>query len=287
MSIEFRSIDDGLEAVVTGAWTVDDEYEFRRSGAAALNLNYTFGFKERSLDFIRGLPVKKLRVMSRTTRDLSPIYSLAEHLTSLSVTSDPRTPIDLTYFGKLKSLSAYWPQVAASISAATNVEDAYFGSYTDESLVALRSMTSLRWLMLKDRPRLRSLEGLSDLPHLNFLLIAGASSLSDVSELRRADAPRLRSLSLPGCKRIETLDDIVHQTLLTRLDLGDCGPLTTLSPLRALTELRELFLDESTLIVDGDLQPIVDLPHMQVLGMMSRRHYKPSLKRVQSSMARG
>ena len=78
--------------VVTDTWTDATERAFLASGPdrLELTLNYARGFRERSLDFLTGLPVHRLMVLSRTLRDVSPIYSLSGTLEGLSVEAGAR-----------------------------------------------------------------------------------------------------------------------------------------------------------------------------------------------------
>ena len=286
MTIRIVSTEQGVDAVVTGPWSSADEDEFHDSEASGLVLNYALGYQERSLDFLTGLSIKRLTVLARTTRDHGPIYELSPQLEELRLTTDPGLPLDLARLPHLKVLSADWRQVSASLWAATRVEDAYFGSYSEETLEPLREMNELVRLSMKDRPGLRSLKGVSDLPSLSSFTVGGARALEDVSDLMSTEAPQLTYLKLASCKNVRDLKGLAHQLSLSSFTFGDCGDLPSLSPLRGLERLERLFLHGSTRILDGDLQPLLDLPRLRELWMMNRREYEPSVKVIKSEIER-
>jgi hypothetical protein len=52
------------------------------------------------------------------------------------------------------------------------------------------------------------------------------------------------------------------------------------SKLNRTCELTELYLYESTRIVDGDLEPLLELRRLRDFRMMNRKHYLPSVSEI-------
>ncbi len=247
-------------------------------------LNYAHGFSEPDLEFLRGLPVRQLVILDRRLESLAPVHALGATLELLHVTTSPTLAIDLTQFPRLSDLSADWRQVRASIASATDLREVNLGGYSEVDLEPLGGLGRLRRLTLTDRPRVRSLSGLSAFPDLRVLGVPLAKDLDDVSAL--PESPAVEDLDLEGCKKLTSVIELGGCRALRRLNLSECGDLPTLGPLRGLQALEVLLLYGSTKVVDGDLAPIANLPRLRELRMQSRRHYRPSVREIQASLPR-
>ena len=275
---------DAVEMVVTGPWTAEASAMVQAGNVDRLVLNYALGFNEPSLDFLQGLPLRELVILDPRLTDLEPIHALAPSLRVLHVTTNPVLKVDLDRLSGLRVLSAAWPQVSASIEAATGLEVAFLRGYQPADLKPLTPLTGLVELVMKDRPRLKSLAGLSALPLLRLLEVYLAKDLADTDEL--AGRTGLRKLTLESCRRVGQVDVLTGCTGLRTLNLSECGDLASLGPIRSLTNLENLLLYGSTKIVDNDLSPLAALPRLRQLRMQSRRSYRPSVDEIQASLPR-
>ncbi|MBF4600565.1 hypothetical protein ITJ55_07060 [Frigoribacterium sp. VKM Ac-1396] len=283
--ITIRPTPAGLEADIVGPWTKADERKMRKRGITGLVLNYAHGYQERNLDFISGLQLERLIILSRTTSDHEPIYDLADTLIELNITTDPRLEVDLTRLPRLKELGADWRQVRDTIGAVDDLDSVCFGLYTEADLLPLAHLHSLSRLTLLDRPRIETVTGLSELPRLRFLEIASASHLRDITELAWNPTPLLESLSFAYSANVSDLESIAHTTSLTQLTLSDMGTFVSLAPLVRLRRLERLFLHGSTNVSDGDLTPLLDLPALKLVSLANRRHYSPPASIIRSQIA--
>ncbi|WP_077490457.1 hypothetical protein [Sinomonas mesophila] len=266
------------ELVVTRPWTAQSARIIEEGRAHRLVLNYALGFNEPTLEFVRGLPIRELVILDRRLTDLEPIYSLAPTLESLEVTTHPKLKIRLTELPGLHRLGAAWAQVQDTIGQTAGINDLFLLDYRPDNLEPLSSHTGLETLRMKDRPRLSSLAGLSHFPRLRRLGLYLASRLTDISELRGRS--EILELELESCKKLMRIDDLLECTGLRRLNVADCGDIESLGPLQGLVELEELYLYESTRILDRDLSPIASLPRLRILRMMSRRGYIPTVEEI-------
>jgi hypothetical protein len=85
------------------------------------------------------------------------------------VVSAPSANIDLALLPFVTSLSADWTQIRESIEQARELEQLFVGSYAEADLRPLQRNVLLRRLRMKDRPRLRSLDGIEALTALEHL----------------------------------------------------------------------------------------------------------------------
>src|SRR5205085_11165475 len=115
--------DAGATLVVTGSWSEQAERVLQSGRADGLDLNYTKGFHDTDLGFIRAWPLTRLAILARTIKDVTPIYAVSSTLESLSVQSAPTATIDLTRLPSLTSLSADWAQVRSSIAELPGLTD--------------------------------------------------------------------------------------------------------------------------------------------------------------------
>ena len=270
---------------VTGAWSPADAQQYRESGADELVLNYAHGFQERSLDFIADLPVVRLEIVTRTIKDLEPIYALAPGLHSVKIITSTSASLDLTRLPWLQRLSANWEQVKGSIHSGLLLSDLYLAAYAEKDLTPLAGLNSLQNLRMKERRRIENLAGLQSLKKLSSITIAGGQHLVDVDELQAIPNDQLESLWLEACGQLSSLDAVSNCTALKYLNYGNNGNIASVAPLGDLQRLESLVLYESTRIDDGDLAPLLGLTQLRRLAMKNRRHYSPSVSDVLAAIA--
>ena len=273
---------DAVEVLVTGRWSTGAAEAFTSGRARRLVLNHALGFDETDLDFLDGLPVRELVLIDRRVSSLAPVHELSSTLESVRLTTDPSLVLELDRLPLLRELSADWGQVSATIGSARGLHRVSLGRYSETDLSPLAGCPELGTITMKDRPRVRSLNGVETLPRLRRLALFGAGALDDLSGLAGRGA--LQELELEACPRIEALDDLVGCVGLTRLNLSDDGGLASLAPLAAMARLEVLRLFGTTTILDGDLTVLTRLPRLRDLRMRSRRGYEPSVTEVQANL---
>lgn len=76
--------DGGVDLVVTGDWSWAAREAVESGRADGVVLNYARGFREQPIDFLRGMPIRKVDLLARSVSDLSPVYSLGRRWRSCS-----------------------------------------------------------------------------------------------------------------------------------------------------------------------------------------------------------
>lgn len=275
--------DDRHEVVVTGPWT-DEMVQAVETGVAdRVVLNYALGYDEPDLYFLQYLPIRELVILDRRITDLAPVYTLASKLERLDVEIAPGVAIDLSELPNLRDLGATWSQVSATIGAGRSLRRVALDAYSADDLAPLAGLRDLSSISMKERPKLRSLHGLSEFVLLDTLGIFLAARLEDVSELRGREL--LTTLELEGCRKLASVEDLAGCTGLRFLNISESGDLESAAPLAGLVELEELYAYGSTRFVDGDLSPLARLPRLRELRLQSRRHYTPSLAELKDTLA--
>jgi hypothetical protein len=277
---------DGVDLVVTGEWSSAARQALEDGPANGLVLNYARGFREQPIDFVQGLPIRKLEVLARSVSDLGPVYSLASTLEELRVQSDPGAVIELERLPRVRTLAASWPQVRGSIMFASQIESLFVPSYSEPDLEPLAALTSLTVLVMKERPNLRSLDGVELFPWLLHLGIHLAQGLDDITALKRSRPAVLQVLQLQSCKKVPDIAPVAGCQSLQFFDLSEGGEISTVQPLSALGNLERLYLYGSTKVADGDLGPIARLPRLRDFRIQNRRGYSPPVTEIQEAIAR-
>ena len=272
---------DGVDLVVTGDWSSRARDAIFAGRADGLDLNYAKGFRERDLRFIVDLPIKRLDLLARTHSDLDPIYSLAGSLEALHLQTAP-TPIDISQFPKLTTLSATWGQVEHSIASGRALTRLFFLSYTPSDLSPLDNNTNLVSLRMKDRPRVRNLDGVEAFPALRDLRLPLAP-IEDLEPMRRA-SPLIERLEFSYCRKFASISALSALPLLARVDMDECGDIDSVEPFRHTPLLELLYMWGSTRILDGDLSPVANLQRLREFRITPRRNYHPSAAEIKTAI---
>lgn len=172
----FEETPAGVDLVVTGPWSAQARDAILLGEADGLDLNYARGFQEPNLEFIEGLPIRRLNLLARTIGDLTPVYSLSDTLRCLWVESDPHAMLRLDLLPRLEDLGAAWSQIQGSIGQADRLERLYTHSYSEHDLTPLIVVPRIARVVMKQYPQVRSLDGVEKLPRLDHLGIHLGSS---------------------------------------------------------------------------------------------------------------
>lgn len=273
---ELENSPDGINLVVTGAWTSAAEATIRDQGVDGLVLNYARGFNERTLDFLVGLPIARLEIMARTLTDLSPLYSLAPTLTHLALTTG-RAPVDLGLLPRVVSLHAEWKQVRESIASLPRLREIWVQSFTEPNLQSLRGNRAIELIVMKNGAALETLDGIEEFTQLAHLALP-RSGVVDLSPLH--DLTLLSRIEFEACRGIDELEVLAALRQLKFVNFSQCGELASVEPLRDLTELETVLMWGSTRVVDGDLSALAALPRLRTLRMQERSHYTPPARSI-------
>jgi hypothetical protein len=121
--------------------------------ADGLVLNYALGYRERTLDFLRPWPVRRLQVLARTITNIEPVYRMAETLEDLSLTTAPAAAVDCARLPHLHGIWAEnWQQLRQSLPLAHGLQELGVYGYGETDLLALTGNTGLRSVTLKQAP---------------------------------------------------------------------------------------------------------------------------------------
>ena len=269
----------GTTLVATGAWNDDAAAVLRAGRVDGLDLNYAKGFTDTDLAFIEDWPIKRLSLLARTVKDITPLYRLADTMERLSVESGP-AELELGRFPQLVDLAGNWDQITRTLSDVPQLESLYIGGYRADDLTPLRYNPGLTKVRMKDRPALKSLAGLEHLSRLKHLGIYLATGLADFTAL--GDVKSLTELHLESCRQLSDLTPIASNRQLALLNVAECGDISSLEPIAELEQLEVIWMYGSTRVLDDDLAPLATLPRLTELRIKSRKSYTPTVGQIQA-----
>jgi Leucine-rich repeat (LRR) protein len=274
---------DGLPALVvlSGGWKPEYADIIRSDQLTALSIRVTDG----DISFLRGLPeLRGLVLNASEVHDLTILQEL-RHLRTLTLNTlkKRRQPLDFRVFRALRFVSLYWGPGYESLFACRQLERLFVFGPPDTDFSRFAAIDSLRRFEVSEGRKLRTTEGIERLPALEFLGLYYQTGLETLAGV--GDVQTLRELAIETCKKLTTLDELAELNGLRTLKIANCGEIESLTPLAGLRELERFFAWESTNITDGDLSMLMDLPSLHEVAMMSRRHYRPTVREVERALA--
>jgi hypothetical protein len=267
----------GESLVVTGPWSDEAARRLASGEVDALVLNYARGFCEGSLDLLdEGWPLRRLSILDRSIVDLEPIGRL-RGLREICVRAAESATLDLALLPHLQTVNGEWALIGPTLSAVADLEHLSTWRFGERGLYAIRGHFALTTLKIKDAPWLESMSGIGGLSKLASLVIVGAPRLSDISDLAGLSSS-LTELTLEECAQIDEIDAVEPLTELRFLSISEAGDIASLAPVASLLRLETFYGWGSTRVVDNDLTPLADLPHLKEVRIRPRRGYTPSAR---------
>jgi hypothetical protein len=265
----------GQTLVVKGDW--DDRYIafMQEHDLKELCLNGGNGFTGKSLNFLRGLPFLEglFIFVSKSNDSIANILEL-EKLRSFTNSSYDRTSLDFTLLPNLERLSVGWHEGVRSIFECRTLQRLRIGGYNGRSLRDFAKLRTLKALDIVSRT-IESLDGIDELRQLEELDLWYASKLTSLQNLQFL--VQLKKFTIEACKKISSIKEVQGLEQLELLGVINCGDIDSLQYIRDLKRLRRLSFIESTNILDGNLDVLLELPNLEMVLFQNRKHY--SLKR--------
>jgi Leucine-rich repeat (LRR) protein len=266
----------GKRFVPEGKWTPQMTEYCQSNHIKDIYANIAFGWPGYDLAFLKDLAdLLSLEVLTSSVENL-PVIQCLSKLRFLSLGLVITERVDFSHFPELEEVHLGWSPKAESVFGCTSLRKVLMTNYRSKGgdLSAFCSLSNLECLWLKVCNIIR-IGDLSRLTHLRELEINRATKLesSDGVEVLH----ELRQLHIETCRRITRIDPIGRLENLERLLLPNDGAIESIKPLRKLKKLRRFSFYESTNIMDGDLTPLKELPHLEHVAFQERRHY--NLKR--------
>jgi hypothetical protein len=237
-----------------------------------LGINPVRGYALDNVDFLKNYPeICGLLIVPsvKFKFDLSPVLSLVN---LRDLTLNEVSSLSLATFRHLTHFRGMWHE-DLMLEKCASLKSLSLNDYKAKSgdLNEFPVLPSLVELSLTQGP-LKSVDGISkmkSLRHLELAYFSKLESLSDVTEL-----PALEFLWVSKCKKLKEHAVVSKLKKLHVLRFNDCGSIPNLQFINEMPELEEFrFVD--TLVVDGDLSPLLRLKRV---GFLPKKGYSHSPK---------
>jgi Leucine-rich repeat (LRR) protein len=283
MPIEIAAGSLGRRVILRDPLSDADVEHIRRSGISRV---WVLGFGERALPNLAALEgvVDELDVLTLNITSDAAVTSLPS-LRSLSLESYARNRIDFRTFTNLERLHLNWRRGAETALENENLRNLSISRYPFTDLGPLAKLNRLEGLRIANSRGLASLAGIGNLPNLKRLWLIDNRALSDLGHLA-ADRPSLVDLSMNTCRSIRDVGGLRAQVDLQSVTLINGGRVASLRPLASLPRLQTLWFYESTVIENGDLSVLLEMPALQRTSFANRRRYSHKSEFIERELER-
>jgi hypothetical protein len=222
--------------------------------------------RKASLDFLRDVHGLRAADLEGRFPDDTPAFDVPT-LETLMLHTKCAAPLDLTHLPDLLEFGVDHRPNLEAIRGLASLAGLEVWEWEGGDLGFLGAKPALKSLRLEGtKNSAGSLAGIEDCPALEELTVLD-TRLEGIEPLRAL--PALRRLQItqrrPSDGAPWDLSALTTAGDLTWLTLTFCGPVESVRPLLQLPALRDVRL-RGTTIVDGDIQPLIDLPGEVVVG---------------------
>lgn len=281
MSAKVKTLKDGtIELQVTeGGWRSEYVEVFSESGCTSIMLGAPGGPSIKEVGFLLDLPGLRSVRFLKGVEDCSAVEGVVG-LRALSLAVDYRGPLSLSGLDDLRELSMPFISDVDGLAELSSLRylHVWYWPKDFESFSVLGTKGELEFLRVEFRRTVQIVDSaLGDVPNLKKLWLY-SGRLLDSRGL--GDAVGLHELALRATK-IGELGFVRRLTDLRSLELENCGEVASLEPIRGHGRLEHVAIAERTVVSDGDLTPLLDLPaaHSVAIGRRAD-HYNVPLSDV-------
>lgn len=197
-------------------------------------------------------------------------------LVVLRIVGESTGSMDGSQFPSLKQFDFRWWPGVKGIVRATQIEKMWMKSPREPDLQWLSPLSRLRVLRI-DLGSMTSLKGVEAFRELDEIELGLNLKLESIAGLEHC--PKLRKVKIESDKKINDYEILSECVNLEELDLWRQGTIPTISWVKNLTKLRRFTLAE-TLVLDGDLSPLLGLPNLEFLAISRRKGHNMTVHEI-------
>ena len=260
--------------MIEGEWSKAISDFIEKESIEALFLNYARGWKGKDFSFLSELnSIKELDMIVAKAENLDSISGMY-NLEEVNLACHTNSEIDFTKLKKLRKCYVNWWTGASSILDCVSLESLYLDEVKIKGLSKIGLLKNLTSLTIANST-VDSIEWVSKLPQLTKLSLLNCKQVKDFSAIEAC--VNLKELTIDGSKKLMDIDFLKNLKGLEFINLSSNGEIATLAPLSCLENLKALAFAGNTIIKDGDLSVLVELPKLSMLMFQGRRHYTHKL----------
>jgi len=271
----FNSFIDNIPGLmIKDEWNMEIEKYIVNNNIQALYFNYVKGWIGNDFSFLSNLKsLLLLNIINTSSYGLSSISDLhiLKYL-SLNVHAN-----ELINFSKLNNLTHvylnYWKK-AESIFNCNSIKELYISNIKKDHIDKIQNLTNLVDLTIGSS-NIDNINFIKIMPNLKRLKILDCRNVSDISALKNRNLELVR---FEGSTKIYDYDVIGTIKGLKILNISDANIIKSIKFTQSLIELQGFsFAGAKTIVEDGDLTILTNLPNLSMLMFASRKHYTHKL----------
>lgn len=247
---------DLRELIVTNESWDDLRSALRNGGYSRLVFNQSLGYERLDIEILSGQRgIESLSILCPEIADLSPICSLSS-LKDLSIQRAGKTLLNVNGLKELRRLVLHDSPGVKGWEQLTELVEFHCSHVRPDELELITNLVNLEKLVLNS-VKAATLNFMKNLQRLQFLELAyvtgtAVRSLSSLSTLK--------VLEIYNCSSLASLEFLEANPQLEELVIMDCGKIKTLSVLSSISALKKFVAGGSTIIEEGGLLPILQVP---------------------------
>jgi hypothetical protein len=229
------------------------------------------GYQEDDLRILNEIPpIRGVHIQDRIN-DVSALSRFKDNLEYMLI-ADIGMDLDLAQFRRLADLRLVdWSPRHKNIGKCASLKHLRFQSYSPASndlseLVELRDLETLSLT----KGKLKRLNGVKSLKTLQKIHLRYLTALEDLAPL--CECKHLEEIIIGHCKKVRDFNVLKCLDKLSILCIESAADLPSVAFLQAFKSLRRMSL-VGTNIIDGDLHPLLKLPHLEYVGFLKKRHF--------------
>ena len=253
--------------------TQENKNEIKRysksENITALYVNCARGWKGDDFSFLEGLDmIEQLSIINSKCCNIGSIESMT-NLQELDITASITEEINFSIFQNLSKCYLYWWKGAESIFRCQSIKSMYLDGVPDLTSNEYYLSENIQKLTIANS-KIESLGFLSGMK-LDLLALHNCKKIRDFNTI--GDLKSLLQLEIRGCKNLESIDFVKNLNSLEVVLLSDNGLLDSLKYFNETLSLKALAFSGNTVIEDGNLSPLINLPNLSMLMFKARKHY--------------
>lgn len=262
--------DMGRCLVLTAPWSDDIKLTIEKENISVLRLSQSAGWKGEDISFLTELPnLRGVEVYSWGVKDLSPLKGLRK-LEYLGLQCEFTKAPDFSDFKSLKICKLFWRPKAKTVFSCSGLVLLNIVNYPYNDLTNIECMGGLQRLQLTSK-KLASLSGIEKFTSLSKLDLADCFKLENLSGVEICQ--QLETIELEGCRKIQDISLLGELENIKNLALTDCGKICSLQSLSKCLFLENICFVGDTVIEDGMLAPLLDIPQLKKMWFVDKKHY--------------
>jgi hypothetical protein len=270
LDIQSSNIDEYLKA-----------YKSNGEGYYGICLDAHSGFEGENVDFLAEFKGVKRIIITQPIANLDGLMSQCE-LEFLQI-DELKSKLDINNFLKLKEFRGYWSKNLVNLEQSSSIETLALWKYkpTTKDLSKLSSITKLRNLEI-NQSNIESLAGIETFGNLEILELSYLRNLTNISAIDNR-LIRLQRIHFESCKKIESYEWVAKLPNLKTLNIEGCGEFNSLSFIKEMTRLEELFF-ANTVVIDGNITPVIEHVSLNKIYFTTKKHYTHKLAQVEAML---